>query len=160
VRRQLQTLAPDLPYVNVRVLREVVDWQYQAWRLGAVMFGMIGGLALLVAAVGLYSVVAYGVARRTPELGIRAALGARGGDIVRLVVGGGVRYATIGVILGSGVALLVAPRIGSLLFDVSPREPVILVTGALTLIGVTVLACIVPAWRATRVDPAAALKAE
>ena len=108
----------------------------------------------------MYSVVASGVARRTPEFGIRMALGARTVDLVRLVVGVGVRYAVAGVALRSAVALAVAPKIASLLFGVSPREPATFALVALPLVVIAVVASVVPAWRATRIDPAAALKTD
>jgi hypothetical protein len=160
VRQRLQSLERDLPYVDVRPVQELVDPQYQAWKLGAVMFAAMGALALLVAMVGLYSVVAYGVARRIPEFGVRMAFGARAGDIVRLVLGGGLRYAVAGIALGIVIALLAGPAIASLLFEVSPRHPGIIATVAIGLLVVATMACLLPAWRATRVDPAAALRTE
>ncbi len=160
VRQRLQSLERNLPYVDVRLVQELVDPQYQAWKLGAVMFGAMGALAFLVAMVGLYSVVAYGVARRTPEFGIRMAVGARAGDIVRLVLGGGLRYAVAGIALGVGIALAAGPAIASLLFEVSPRDPGIIAIVAIGLLAVATVACLVPAWRASRVDPAAALRTE
>ncbi|MGH2822779.1 MAG: FtsX-like permease family protein [Thermoleophilaceae bacterium] len=160
VRQRLQSLERDLPYVDVRLVQELVDPQYQAWKLGAVMFGAMGALAFLVTMVGLYSVVAYGVARRAPEFGIRMALGARADEIVRLVLSGGLRYTVAGIAIGVVIALAVAPAIASLLFQVSPRDPGIIVIVAIGLLAVATMACLVPAWRATRVDPAAALRAE
>jgi ABC-type antimicrobial peptide transport system permease subunit len=124
------------------------------------MFGIFAGLALLVAAVGLYSVVAYEVAQRTREMGIRIALGAASRDVLALVVRDGVAPAVAGVVLGLGLALAASGAIASLLFDTSPRDPLVLGACAAVLLVVALLASVIPARRATRVDPMEALRAE
>ena len=124
------------------------------------MFVAFGVLALLVAAVGLYGVIAYNVAQRMHELGVRVALGAQATDVVRLVVGQGMRFALTGVIAGLGLALVGAPWIQPLLFQQSARDPAIYAVVAGVLLFVAAVASAVPARRATRADPNAALRSE
>jgi len=156
----LRGMDPRVRFATVRSLREQIDPQTRSWTLGATMFSVFGLLALLVAAVGLYGVLAFDVAQRTRELGIRTALGAERTRLLRSVVLDGVRLALVGVALGLGVALAAAPRVGALLFEVSPRDPVVLSVVATTLVAVALLAALVPALRATRVDPVTALRTE
>jgi ABC-type antimicrobial peptide transport system permease subunit len=124
------------------------------------MFAVFGALALVLAAIGLYSVIAYTVARRRQEIGVRIALGARMRDVVRLVVGEGVRFAVVGIVVGSVVALLASKSVGPLLFSVSPRDPAIYALVAAVLLVAALLASAIPALRASRVDPNVALRAE
>ena len=132
----------------------------RSWQLGATMFVAFGGLALVLAAIGLYSVIAYNVAQRTHELGVRVALGAQSRDVVRLVVVEGLRLAVVGVAIGAGVALLAGRWVKPLLFNVSPKDPTVFVVVSLTLISVAVAASWVPALRASRVDPNVALRSD
>jgi len=124
------------------------------------MFSVFGVLALLVAAVGLYSVIAYNVVQRTHELGVRVALGAQSPDVVRLVLGEGARVSLAGVVIGLIAAGTGARYVGPLLFGVSPRDPVVFAGVALSLMAVALLASLLPAWRAARVDPSVALRAD
>jgi predicted permease len=160
VRRALQPLMPGAGYLVLTPMREIIDPNLKSWRLGATMFLVFGGLALVLAAIGLYSVIAYDVAQRTHELGVRIALGARLADVLRLVMGDGVRFAVIGVGAGGVIALLAGRWIKPLLFDVSPNDPVIF--GAVTgvLLAVAALASMVPALRAAKVNPSVALRAD
>jgi predicted permease len=160
VARTMQSLSPDLPFADVRVLQSLIDPQRRPWRLGAVLFLIFGGLALLVAAVGLYSVVSYDTAQRSHELGIRAALGARRTDLVRLVVRAGIGHAAIGTGIGLSLALVLGRHIEGLLFDVSPRDPALLGAAALTMLVVAAFASAIPAGRAARADPSRALRDE
>jgi predicted permease len=160
IRRALQPLVPGAAYVQVRPLREIVDPQFRSWRLGATMFSAFGALALLISAVGLYGVIAYTVAQRTHELGVRIALGAQTGDVLRLVVLEGVRVAVAGVAVGLAVALGAGRFVAPLLFGVQPNDPGTLSGVAGVLLLVAAAASLVPAWRAAHVDPAAALRAE
>jgi ABC-type antimicrobial peptide transport system permease subunit len=137
-----------------------VDQQLRPWRLGAALFTVFGALALAVAAVGVYSVIAYSVSQRTHEMGVRIALGARAADVLRLVVREGARVLLIGIALGVGTALAAGKLIASLLYGVTPRDPVVMVFAALVLIAVGVVASLVPAWRAARADPLVALRAD
>jgi predicted permease len=147
-------------YATVAPLREAIDPQARAWTLGAAMFSVFGLLALLVAAVGLYSVLAFDVAQRTRELGIRTALGAERGRLLRAVMRDGLRLAAGGIVLGLAAAVAAAPYAGGLLFEVSPRDPTVLAAVALVLLGVSLIASALPGLRATRVDPMVALRTE
>ncbi|HEV8357286.1 MAG TPA: ABC transporter permease [Gemmatimonadales bacterium] len=160
LRRRLQPLMPGASYVTVTPLAEILGSQTQSWRLGATSFTVFGGLALVLAAIGLYSVIAYNVAQRTHELGVRVALGAEMHDLVRLVLAEGMKLAVIGVVLGGAIALLVGRWVKPLLFDVSPRDPAVFAGVGAVLLGVAVLASLIPARRAGRVDPIEALRAE
>ena len=151
---------PGISYVSAMPLQDILDENTRAWQLGATMFTIFGGLGLLLAAVGLYAVMAYNTAQRTHELGVRIALGAQTRDVVRLVISGGLRVVVIGVAIGAVVALIAGKFIAPLLFDISPKDPGIFALVAVTLIGTAIIASVVPAWRATRVDPNVALRTE
>lgn len=160
VRRELQGLLPGLGYVDVRSLDSSLDHVFRPWRLGATMFTLFGILALVVSAVGLYGTIAYSVTQRSHEMGVRAALGARPGDLLRLVAGEGLRVTFAGMVLG-GVAALAAGRfLSSLLFGVAPADPGTFALVAVVLLLVTGIASLVPAWRASRADPSAALRSD
>jgi ABC-type antimicrobial peptide transport system permease subunit len=160
VRARLQKEMPGASYITITPFADIVGGQMKSWTLGATMFVAFGLLALILAAVGLYSVIAYNVAQRTHELAVRVALGAEAQRIVRLVVGEGLRVALIGVVAGTGIALFVAKWVKPLLFKVSPRDPAVFAIVATVLIAVAVAACAIPAIRASRTDPNAALRAE
>jgi predicted permease len=160
VRRALQHEMPGASYITVMTLTDILAPNMRQWQLGATMFTIFGVLALVVAAVGLYSVIAYGVAQRTHELGVRVALGAQAGDVVGLVLGEALRLAAIAAGLGTVAALLAGRWIASLLFDTSAQDPAILGGVALCLITIAAVASLVPAWRASRVDPNTALRAD
>ena len=160
LRRQLQREMPGASFVTVTQLSEIVDSRRRSWIAGATVFTGFGVLALLLAAVGLYSVIAYHVAQRKQELGVRVALGAARSGIVSLVVLEGVRFAAIGVAMGSGVAWALARWVGPLLFQQSPRDPAVFTMASVVLLGVALLATSVPALRAATVDPKTALEAD
>jgi predicted permease len=160
IRRELQRLMPGVAYVSATPLSNIVDQEVRAWQLGATMFTIFGGLGLLLAAVGLYAVMAYNTAQRTHELGVRIALGAQMSDVVRLVVAGGLRVAVVGIAIGAVAALLGGRFIAPLLFHISPKDPSVFVVVTLTLLATALLASLIPAWRATRVDPNVALRTE
>jgi hypothetical protein len=160
VRRAVQLSAPNLPYAEIRPLDELYAGELRPWRLGATMFGVFGTLAVVLAAVGLYGVISLTVTQRTRELGVRIALGARRGDVVRLVMRQGLLVVTIGGLLGIAAAIVAGPAVEPLLFRVPAREPLVYGTVMTLLFVVAVVASIVPSWRATRVDPAIALRAE
>jgi ABC-type antimicrobial peptide transport system permease subunit len=124
------------------------------------VFTAFGALALVLAAVGLYSVIAYNVAQRRQELAVRVALGAAAADVLRLVVGEGLRFAVAGAAVGGAIALLAAPWIAPLLFKQSPRDPAVFGAVTAALLVVAVLASMIPAIRGARVDPNVALRAE
>jgi ABC-type antimicrobial peptide transport system permease subunit len=132
----------------------------ESWRFGATMFVAFGGLALVLAGVGLYGVVAYGVSQRRPELGIRLALGARPTDLVQLVVSGGVRLVLVGVGAGIVLALATARWIAPLLFHESATDPAVYAAVASVLLVVAIVATAAPATAAAHVDPNVALRAD
>jgi predicted permease len=160
LRRAAQSMMPGAGYVTVKPMEELVAPSMRSWRLGATMFATFGGLALLLAALGLYGVIAHSVAQRTHEMGVRVALGARTADVARLVVGESLRIVSVGVALGIIAAIAAGRWIAPLLFDVSPRDPIVIVAVIVTLLGVSLLASWLPAARAARVDPATALRSD
>jgi predicted permease len=160
IRRTVQSVAPDLPYVEVRPLTSMMARQIRPWRLGATLFALFGALASVIAAVGLYSAISYSVSRRRHEFGVRMALGARIADVVRLVMGQGVSATALGIVVGGAAALLSGRFVAELLFDTSPRSPMVFATVAAAMLAVAVAATLIPAWRASRVDPATALRAD
>jgi ABC-type lipoprotein release transport system permease subunit len=160
IRRRLQREMPGASYVTVTPFREVVGSVTKSWEMGAKMFVAFGVLALALAAIGLYSVIAYNVAQRTHEMGVRVALGAQVGDVVRLVVMDGIRIGVVGLALGALAALSAARWVKPLLFNESPSDPTVFVVVTLTLLAVTVAASWIPARRAARVDPQVALRTE
>jgi len=160
VRREVEALDPNLPPFNVMLLTENIDISLFPARLGALLLGVFGLLALSIATIGIYGVISYGVSERTREMGIRMALGARAGDVLRLVISQGMWLALIGITLGSALALLSTRVMKSYLYDVSTTDPLTFGGIALLLIGVALLACYIPARRATKVDPLVALRYE
>jgi predicted permease len=160
IRLALQREMPGASYVTTQTLQSIVKDAQRSWRLGASMFVAFGVLALVVAAVGLYGAVQYDVTERTHELGVRVALGAQRTDLLRLVVGQGVRHIAIGVGIGLMLAAYAARWVQPLLFAQSARDPFVYgIVGAL-MVGVAIIASVLPAMRASRSDPALALRAE
>lgn len=160
VRREMQAAAPGLPYADVRSFEDVIAPQLRPWRVGATMFSLFGALALTLAAVGLYGVLAYTVSQRTHEVGVRIALGAEGADILRLVIGQGLKVVALGVAIGTAGALAAGRLIRSLLYGVSPGDPFVLVAVTGVLLAVAAFASYWPARQATKVDPMVALRYE
>ena len=160
LRKELQRLMPGAAYVNVRPVSATLDYVLRPWRLGATMFTLFGGLALVVASIGLYGVIAYSVAQRTHEMGVRAALGARRGDLLRLVVGEGMRITVIGIVIGAAASFAAGKFLSALLFGVTARDPGTFLIVAATLLVVAGVASVIPAWRAARADPTTALRGD
>jgi predicted permease len=160
LRVRLQKAMPGSSFVTVRPFRDLVDPQMLSWTSGAQMFLLFGALALSLAAIGLYAVIAFGVAQRRQELGVRIALGAQSNDILRLVLGEGLRVTIGGLLLGGAIALFAGRALNTLLFNVSPRDPLTFSIVTLTLVVVGIFASVIPAWRAARVDPNVALRAD
>ena len=160
LRRRLQRELPGDAYVNAQPLENIVAPQQRSWRFGATMFVAFGGLTLVLAAIGLYSVIAYAVSQRTHELGVRIALGASVGDVVKLITSQGMVFAVAGIGLGGGVALWAGRFVEPLLYEQPARDPVVYGAVAVTLLVVAIAATLRPAFRATRVDPTVALRAE
>jgi predicted permease len=160
VRKALQPLMPGQTYISTRPMRELVSDRQRAWRFGATMFLAFGVLALVVAGIGLYGVIGYDVAQRMHELGVRIALGAQTGDLIRLVVTQGVRVALIGIGVGGAIAFAAGTQIQPLLFQQSARDPVVFgIVGGVLLI-VALVASLAPARRAAKADPNLALRSE
>jgi putative ABC transport system permease protein len=160
IRARLQRVMPGASYVTVTPMRDVVDPARGSWRMGATMFLVFGLLALLLAAIGMYSVIAYDVAQRTPELGLRIALGARAGDVLRMVLGEGLRFGLAGIAIGAAIALVAGRWVQPLLYAESARDPLVFALVAVILALVAMAASAVPASRAIRVDPSIALRTE
>jgi predicted permease len=159
VRRDVSALDPDLP-VQAGTMEEALGVSLFPQRVGAALLSIFGALGLVLASIGLYGVVAYAVAQRTRELGIRVALGAEARDIFRVVLGHGVRLMAVGLAIGVGLALLLTRLARGLLVGVSPTDPLTLGGVAAILMVVGLVASYVPARRATRVDPLVALRDE
>ena len=160
IRRAVQSVSPDLPWVDVQSVSRRLAPQLRPWRLGASMFTAFGVLALCLAAFGLYGLLSYMVAQRTHEIGVRKALGASNGGVVRLVLRGSVGLATVGIVVGVAGALGAGRLIASQLYGVTPRDPFVFAVCIAALLVVAVIACLAPARRATRVDPMVALRTE
>ena len=162
VRLAMQTAAPQLPYAGVELMANdpIVRAGLRPFRLGASMFGAFGILAIALAAVGIYGVVSYNVGQRTREMGVRIALGAQRANVAGLVVREGLVVGTIGTVVGAAIALVGARFVAPLLYEETPRDPIVLATVAGILIATACIACLVPAWRAVKTDPIAALRSE
>jgi putative ABC transport system permease protein len=160
VRSAIQSLDPNLPILTTLTLEEHITGATFQQRMGSSLLGAFGGVAMLMAAIGLYGVMAFGVAQRTREIGIRLALGAQRSDILRLVVGTGARLVGVGIAVGLGVALLVTRFLSDLLFDVASYDPVVFSSVVVLLGATSLLASYLPARRASRVDPMVALRYE
>ena len=160
IATSLRDLGPSVRFAQVGTLRDALEPQSRSWTLGAALFSVFGAFALLVAGIGLYGVLAFHVAQRTRELGIRSALGAAKGRLLGGVLTDGVRLTVIGVAIGCGMALVLGPYADPLLFGVSARDPLVLTGVAVTLVGVGILASLLPGLRATRVDPMEALRTD
>jgi predicted permease len=158
VRRELQQLEPSMPLLNVTTLGDVFEQALWAPRMGASLLGIFALLALLLAAIGLYGVMAYTVSQRTRELGIRLALGASRTDVRNMVVRQGVLLALAGVSLGLAAAFALARLVANLLFGVTATDPTTFAAIPIVLLAVAVIATYLPAWRASRVDPVEALR--
>jgi putative ABC transport system permease protein len=163
LRRVLQEIDADLPIFDVRTMEEHLRtsvFGFMPLRAAATLAGTQGVLGLVLAVMGLYGVVAYSVSQRTREIGIRVALGAAPRDVLRLVMQGGFRLTLVGLAIGIGLALLVAQALARLLYGLHPMDGQVFGAVVVLVIGVSVLACWLPARRAMKVDPMVALRAE
>jgi hypothetical protein len=159
LERELRILDADLVFLETGSLQHLADVRLFPIRAGAVLIGVFGALALLLAAIGLYGVISYSVSQRVREIGVRQALGAKSGQVVRMVLREGLLLAGAGVVVGAGLATLGAQALSGVLF-VSPFDPVSFAVAGGVLVGVAALANWVPARRAARVSPMVAVRAE
>jgi putative ABC transport system permease protein len=160
VREQIKALDPALPVSSLQTMESVISHSLRQPRFSALLLGLFAATAVLLAALGVYGVISYTVSRRTHEIGVRMALGAGTGDILRAVMRQGVTLAVIGVGIGLTGAFALTRRMEALLFETSPTDPVTFAGVSVLLIFVTALGCYLPARRATQVDPMVALRYE
>jgi len=160
VRTQVQQIDKNLAFTNGQTAQQILGQGLWAARMGAALLGLFGALALILASIGIYGVLAYSVAQRTNEIGLRMALGAQPRQVLGLVLKQGMLLALIGAAVGVLVALPVARLASGLLYGVSATDPLTYGGITLLLMGVALLACYLPAWRATRIDPLVALRVD
>ena len=160
VRTQVQQLDKNLAFTNTQTVQQILGQGLWPARMGAALLGLFGALALILASIGIYGVLAYSVAQRTSEIGLRMALGAQPRQVLRLVLRQGMLLALIGAAVGILVALPVARLASGLLYGVSATDPITYAAITLLLMGVALLACYLPARRATRIDPLVALRVD
>ena len=156
--REVHALDPDLALFEVISLQEQLDRSTSPQMVAVTLVGVLGGLALLLAAIGLYGVMSYAVSQSTRELGLRMALGADVPNLLRLVLSRGLTLTAGGVVFGAAVALALTRLLGNLLYQVSPRDPLAFGSALAVMTITSLAACFLPAWRATRTDPARALR--
>jgi ABC-type antimicrobial peptide transport system permease subunit len=141
-------------------MEELIGYETARPRFTGWLMAIFAGIALTLAVIGIYGVVSYSVSRQTREIGVRIALGANRPQVLRMVVGNGMGLVVIGLLLGTGAALALTRLIGTLLYGVTPSDPLTYLAAALTLAGAALIACLMPAWRAARIDPAVTLRNE
>jgi len=162
VRHEIRAVDDRVPVLALKTMRGHLEGSFDIWivRTGARMFGIFGGVALLLAMIGLYGVRAYTVAPRTREIGIRMALGAKAGDTLGMILREGLKVTAIGVAVGTLLSVAIGQVLASLLYRVSGLDPVVLVGAPAVLALVSLFACYIPARRAAHVDPMVALRHE
>ena len=160
LRHAVAALDKEQPISDVRTMDQIVDQAEAGHRFPMVLLAVFAALALILAGIGIYGVVSYGVRQRTHEIGIRMALGARTEDVLRLVVGQGLRLGVSGIGIGIAAALGLTRLMASMLYGVKPTDPVTFLIVSLALLGVAALSCYIPARRATKIDPITALRDE
>jgi predicted permease len=160
VRQEIHRLSPDIPLFKIRTMEEILGQSASDRKFSMLLFSSFAGLALLLAAVGLYGVLSYSVSQRRSELGIRLALGADPSSVRALVLKEGMKPAIVGVVGGLLGAVFAGQAMKSLLFGVAPSDPLTFALVPVVLLAITLLACYVPSVRATRINPADALRTE
>jgi putative ABC transport system permease protein len=159
LRREISLLDENLP-MKISTMNELISSSRWEQRLGVTLLSILGGLGLLLTAVGIYGVTAYIVAQRTHEIGVRMALGAQAGDILKLIIRQGIKLTAIGAIIGLALALAGMRLLASFLYGVSTTDPMIFAAASIYLIGVALFSCFLPSLRATKIDPMALLRRE
>ena len=160
IRSEVQAVDRDQPVYWIRTLNEIVESQLAGRRIYGSLLGIFAAIAAALAAAGIYGVISYVVAERTHELGIRSALGAQRRDLLKLVLGRGLRLTLLGIGVGVALSIALTRLISHQLYGVTPTDPITFVVAGLAIIGLAMLACYIPAHRATRVDPMVALRHE
>jgi len=160
VRQEIQAVDADLPISDVHTMQDVLAQSARARRWTMALLAVFAGLALLLALVGIYGVMSWSVAQRTREIGVRMALGAHQRQVLRMVIRDGLKLSGIGMVLGIGGALALRRILATLVFDVSTADPLIYAAVAFVMLAASLLACWIPARRASRVDPLIALRWE
>jgi len=158
--REIHSLDSNLALYEVITLQEQVDRSTSSQKVAVSLLAVLGGLALLLAAIGLYAVMSYAVSQSTRELGLRMALGARAPDLLRLVMSRGLALTASGLLFGAAAALPLTRLLGTYLYHVSPHDPLAFATAFGVMLVTAVVACLLPAWRATRTEPMRALREE
>jgi ABC-type antimicrobial peptide transport system permease subunit len=160
IRQQIRALDPNLPVADVRTMSDVVGATLSTPRFTGVLLGTFAVLALILSAIGIYGVLSYVVSRRTREIGIRVAIGAQRAQVLRLILRSGLSLALAGVVIGIVVAAAASQLMRGMLHDVQPMDPFAFLAAIVLLSSIAALASLVPAWRASRVDPVVVLKGE
>jgi len=157
IAREVHALDSNLAPLITDRLQDQIDEISYSQRLAVTLVALFGAMALFLAAIGLYAVMSYSVSQGTRELGLRMALGAGVKDLLRLVMSHGLRLTAAGILIGAVAAVVLTRLMGNLLYKVSPRDPIAFGTAFIILLVVALIACFLPAWRATRIDPVQAL---
>jgi putative ABC transport system permease protein len=160
IAAEVRSLDPNIPIFDVKTMDQRLSESLARRRFAMLALGLFAGFALLLAVIGIYGVMSYSVAQRTSELGIRLALGARRLDVLRLILSAGLKLALTGIAVGVVISFAVTRLLSSLLFGVRPTDLLTFAVLPVLLIGVSLLACYIPARRATKVDPLTALRYE
>ena len=160
IQRQISALEPELPVYNALTMDQILGKTSASQGFAANLVLAFAALSLLLAAVGLYGVLSYLTTQRTPDIGLRIAVGAQRSQILRLVLFEGMRPALIGLIFGVAASALATQLLRSMLYGTQPLDPAAFAGAAAMLVAVAVLACLIPAWRASRIDPIQALRTE
>jgi putative ABC transport system permease protein len=160
IRHEVQAVDPGVPVYGIRTMDDVVAKNLAARRFALELLGVFAAVAFLIAAIGIYGVMAYTFSRRTGEIGLRMALGAQRGDILKVVLGEGARMVVFGVAAGLIGSAMLTRFLQTLLFEIKPTDPITFGVLTALLVSVAILACLIPAQRASRVDPLVALRHE
>ncbi|MEY2488364.1 MAG: putative transport system permease protein [Verrucomicrobiota bacterium] len=160
MKRQIWTIDKNLPVFEVRTMEQVLDEETSQRRVESFVMSIFASLALVLASIGLFGVLSSLVSQRTQKIGIRMALGAQKKDVLGMVLGEGFRMVILGVVLGVAGGIALSRYLSNLFFGVSPGSPATYVEVALLMIGIALIACLLPAWRAIRVNPMVALRYE